>query len=209
MLTRRAVFALAAAPALRLTGFQGKTLVIILLGPPSSGKTTQADKIKKTYGLPIISPQTMIKMSHDRKSEFTKKVKGKLAADEVLNDEGMNGLLLQSLNRMDTTRGFILDGYPVTKGQADYLRDTLKQFGLTDPLVVSLEISEAILRARAEKSGRADDKPAIFDRRYANYQEESAAILSYYPKVRVAHIDASKSPDEVFQQIRGQIDSMK
>jgi|WetSurMetagenome_2_1015567.scaffolds.fasta_scaffold492193_2 adenylate kinase len=206
MLTRRAALFLAALPALPAAP-AGKTLVIIILGPPTSGKTTQAEKIKKQYGLPIISPQTMIKMSHDRKSEFTKKVKGKLASDEILNDEGMNGLLQQSLNRMDVTGGFILDGYPVTKGQADYLGETLKQFGLSDPLVVSLEIPEATLRARAEKSGRADDKPAIFERRYANYQEESAAILSYYPKVRVAHIDAAKAPEEVFTQIRSAIDS--
>lgn len=206
MLTRRAALFLAALPALPAAP-AGKTLVIIILGPPTSGKTTQAGKIKKQYGLPIISPQTMIKMSHDRKSEFTKKVKGKLASDEILNDEGMNGLLQQSLNRMDVTGGFILDGYPVTKGQADYLGETLKQFGLSDPLVVSLEIPEAVLRARAEKSGRADDKPAIFERRYANYQEESAAILTYYPKVRVAHIDAAKSPEEVFTQIRSAIDS--
>jgi adenylate kinase len=206
MLTRRAALFLAALPSLPAAP-AGKTLVIIILGPPTSGKTTQAEKIKKQYGLPIISPYTMIKMSHDRKSEFTKKVKGKLASDEILNDEGMNGLLQQSLNRMDVTGGFILDGYPVTKGQADYLRDTLKQFGLSDPLVISLEIPEAALRARAEKSGRSDDKPAIFERRYANYQEESAAILSYYPKVRVAHIDAAKPPEEVFTQIRTAIDS--
>jgi adenylate kinase len=209
MITRRSALRLAALPAFTAAAFQQKGLVIILIGPPASGKTTQAEKIQKAFGLAIISPKTMIKMSHDRKSDFNKKIKGKLADDEILGDEGMNGLLLQTLNRMDTTKGFILDGYPVTRGQADYLRDTLKQYNLQEPIVISLEIPEATLRQRVAGSSRAEDKPAVFDRRYENYKTESGFIRSYYPAASFHAVNAAGSPDDVFQQIRAQLEPHK
>jgi len=200
MVSRRTVLSL--LPAGVALAYQQKGHVVILLGPPSSGKTTQAEKLKNAYGTKFISPATMMKMSHDRKSDFTKKIKGKLADDEILNDEGMNDLLKQSLNRMDTTKGFVLDGYPVTKGQADYLKGTLQEFGLNDPIVIILTAPEDVLRSRAQKSGRAQDKPEVFNRRLENYKTSIAFIESYYPAPSIHRIDASKSPDEVFAEIR-------
>ena len=208
MLTRRLFLSL---PALRLTAYQqpGRGIVIVLVGPPVSGKTTQAELIRKEYGLPIISPATMIKQSYGKKTKFIKQMEAKLAADEILDDDGMKDLLSQAIGRTDLSRGFVLEGYPITRTQAEHLGEILRQRQLRDPVSILIQVPDEVLRERAQLSGNKQNKPEIFERRLKNYRAEIGLVRSYYPGARIFEVDGTKSPEQVYAQIRTVIESNK
>lgn len=206
MLSRRLFLSL---PALRLAAYQqpGKGLVIVLVGPPVSGKTTQAELIRKEYGLPIISPASMIKQSYGKKSKFIKQMEAKLAADEILDDDGMRDLLSQTIGRTDLSKGFVLEGYPITPAQAAHLGEILRQRQLRDPISILIQVPDAVLRQRAQLSGSKQNRPEIFERRLTNYRAEIGLVRSYYPGERIFEVDGAKTPEEVYGQIRRLIEA--
>ena len=179
----------------------GSGVVAIVLGPPGSGKTTQAKFLKDKYGIPIFSAETLIKKANDRKSDFSKKIKGKLAPEELLTDQGMNDLVREAVIKADHKKGFVLDGYPMTRQQGEYLAGLLKELELPDPLVVHLNTPDATVKARMAQRGRADDKPEIIERRLAAYREQESAVLGYYGETRVLRVDGTKSEAEISKQI--------
>lgn len=179
----------------------GAPVVAIVLGPPGSGKTTQARFLKDKYGIPIFSAETLLKKANDRKSDFSKKIKGKLAPEELLNDQGMNDLVREAVIKADHKKGFILDGYPLTRPQAEYLAGLLKELALPDPLVVHLNATDAVVKARMTTRGQAYDKPEIIERRLAAYREQESTVLGYYGEKRVLRVDASRSEAEISKQI--------
>lgn len=179
----------------------GSSVVAIVLGPPGSGKTTQAKFLKGKYGIPIFSAETLLKKSHDRKSSFSKKIKGKLSPDELLTDQGMNELVREAVTKADHSKGFVLDGYPMTRPQADYLSGVLKELSLPEPLVIHLQVPDAVVMQRMAQRARADDKPEIIERRLKFYKEEEAAVLGYYPESRVLRVDGTKSAGDISKQI--------
>jgi adenylate kinase len=177
-----------------------KGVVVILLGPPGAGKTTQAQFLSNKYKIPIFSAATLLKKSHDRKSDFSKKVKGKISPEELLTDQGMNDLVREAVIKADHERGFVLDGYPSSPGQAQYLTGLLQELGLSAPLVVHLAVSDELAKQRLSTRGSAADKPEIIDRRLAYYRKEESVVLNYYSQ-SVIRIDGSQSVGDVTKQI--------
>lgn len=179
----------------------GNSIVSIVLGPPGSGKTTQANFLKNKYGIPVFSAETLLKKSHDRKSDFSKKIKGKMAPEELLTDVGMNELVREAVTKADHRKGFVLDGYPMTRPQAEFLTGVLKELALPEPLVIHLQTPDAVVLQRMTQRSRADDKPEIIERRLKFYKDEESAVLGYYPESRVLRVDGTKPASEISRQI--------
>lgn len=174
-------------------------MVLLLIGPPGSGKTTQASKLSRRFQIPSISMADVLKQEGGGR-RADKKLRVNVAAD-LMNDPVSNELIDKRLARRDTDRGFILDGYPVTHGQAEYLEKILQNRGLPMPTVVLLEAPDAVALERMKRRGRSDDKPELMQRRLDEYHAQSKAVLERYRGDQLKTIDATKSTDEVWTDI--------
>lgn len=117
-------------------------MILILLGPPGAGKGTQAKLLVTEFGIPHISTGDMFRDHISRNTELGQKVKAITASGQLVTDEITNALVKDRLSRADVAPGFILDGYPRTVPQAEYLDGLLRSLGRKLDRVVSYEIAE-------------------------------------------------------------------
>ncbi len=94
---------------------------VILLGAPGAGKGTQAKVIVERYGIPQISTGDLLRDNVARQTELGKQAKAVMESGKLVSDDLVNNMVAERLSRPDTARGFILDGYPRTPAQAQWL----------------------------------------------------------------------------------------
>src|ERR1700756_5537968 len=97
------------------------SLNVIMLGPPASGKGTQAVLLAKARGIPKISTGDILRDAAQAKTPLGLKAKALMDRGELVSDEDMVNIVRERLNRSDTKNGYILDGFPRTVGQAKTL----------------------------------------------------------------------------------------
>jgi len=127
-------------------------MILILLGPPGAGKGTQAKLLSQAYGVPHISTGDMFRDHKTRGTELGKKIQAIMDAGELVTDDITNAMVKDRLARPDVANGFILDGYPRTTAQAEYLEKLLRSLGQTIDRVLSYEVAEELVVERI--SGR-------------------------------------------------------
>ena len=103
--------------------------VIIIIGPPGSGKSVQAELLSKSYKVPAISMASLLKREMGRKTKLAKASASSVASGELVSDDAANQIMKARLLRPDAGRGFILDGYPTTDKQARALDEFLSDRG--------------------------------------------------------------------------------
>ena len=101
----------------------------------------------------------------------------------------------------DAQRGFILDGYPARQGQADKLDALLKERGLPAPVLIYLDVTDDVARARMKGRGRADDSADMIERLLAEHHREAQFILDRYSGAQIHKIDGSGSREQVWRDI--------
>ena len=175
--------------------------VIVLIGPPGSGKSTQAEFLKKKYKIPAISASELLKREIGKKSPLGKSLKISIESGELVADDVMNSLVRSRVQKKDTLNGFIMDGYPRTAAQARYLDMLVMDRDLPLPIVINLEVPDETVLARMADRGRADDQPEIMKRRLSEYREEIQPILEYWKEGRVFRVDATQTPEAVFSAV--------
>jgi adenylate kinase len=147
----------------------GNGLVIVLIGPPGSGKTTQAELLTKRYGVPVVS------------------------GDSTLTDDALRA----KLKAIDVRKGFILDGYPATRHQADFLGTLVKELNLPSPIVVQLDVPDSVVRQRM--AGK--QKPELLEKSLAQYHREMDFIREHYPQADIWTVIGTRSISEVSRTI--------
>jgi len=175
-----------------------KNRVIVLIGPTGAGKTTQAAFLQKRYGLPVVSADDLIRENPQvmAKSQTPGIDPGTPQTSPALND-----LVHERLSRSDVKKGFVLDGYPATKDQADHLQEMVKEMGLPRPIVILLDVPDKVARKRDQKRGRPDDTPERVERRLKDYHREMDFVKLYYPEADIHRIDGTKSIEDVSKAI--------
>jgi len=118
-------------------------MILILLGPPGAGKGTQAKMLAAGYGIPHISTGDMFRDHKARGTELGKQVQAIMDSGGLVTDDITNAMVADRLARADVAPGFILDGYPRTAAQAEYLEALLRKLGRKLDRVVSYEVAEA------------------------------------------------------------------
>jgi adenylate kinase len=127
-------------------------MILILLGPPGAGKGTQAKLLASEFAVPHISTGDMFRDHKARGTEIGKKVQAIMDAGGLVTDDVTNVMVKDRLSRPDVGNGFILDGYPRTTAQAEYLQRLLASMGRAVDRVVSYEVAEELVVERI--SGR-------------------------------------------------------
>jgi len=127
-------------------------MILILLGPPGAGKGTQAKLLARDLAVPHISTGDMFRDHKARGTELGKEVEAIMKAGSLVPDEVTNAMVKDRLARPDVAKGFILDGYPRTTAQADFLARLLEAQGRKIDRALSYEVAEGVLVDRL--SGR-------------------------------------------------------
>ncbi len=127
-------------------------MILVLLGPPGAGKGTQAKLLAAEYRIPHISTGDMFRDHKARGTEIGKKVQAIMDAGGLVTDDVTNAMVKDRLARPDVAPGFILDGYPRTAAQAEFLDQLLRSMGRAITRCLSYEVPEEVLVERM--SGR-------------------------------------------------------
>ncbi len=125
---------------------------IILLGPPASGKGTQAAQLRDYLGLPHVASGDLFRENLKNETDLGKKAKSYMDRGALVPDDVTIAMVLERLSRPDTAAGALLDGFPRTITQAEALDKALKAKGLEISLVPSIEVPDDVLIERV--SGR-------------------------------------------------------
>ncbi len=178
---------------------QGKILVI--LGPPGSGKGTVSKKLAERNGFIHISTGDLIRKSDDK--ELKKLVSG----GNFIPDRLMVRMLRKELGNVDFSKGVIIDGFPRNIKQIKLLDSLLGKLGVGLSHVLFLDLTEEKAKERilkrAEKENREDDKdPEVIAKRFQEYKEKTSPLVDKYNKSRkLIKIDASEGSESVYNSV--------
>ena len=124
---------------------------IVLLGPPGSGKGTQATRLAQRLVIPQFSIVDMLRAAVSAGTSIGRKAKTVMERGELVPDELAVAVVAERIFRSDAREGFILDGFPRTIAQAMALDDILVTNGLNLDCVVELKVDEEVLLGRILK----------------------------------------------------------
>lgn len=181
----------------------GEKMRIVMLGPPGSGKGTQAERLARDLGVPWISTGQMLRDAVSRGSDLGTRVSGLLDAGQLVDDDTMADVVRERLAQDDTVAGFLLDGYPRTEAQADTLGRILDDRGESLSCVLFIDVPEKELMKRALVRNRgADDREEVVMSRLEVYAEKTEPLIEYYKRFGLLEpINGDQSIDEVSKEI--------
>jgi adenylate kinase len=183
---------------------------IILFGPPGSGKGTQAVLLADTLGVPHVSTGDIFRAHVQQGTALGREVQAILASGRLVTDELTNRIVEERLARPDCGAGFILDGFPRTLPQAEWLAQWLRGHGY-EQMVVNLLVDYEVIagrigaRRQCPQCGasynlvfnppkhdavcdrdqtplvtREDDREEVVRQRFAAYEQQTAPLLDYF-----------------------------
>ena len=157
---------------------------IVFLGPPGSGKGTQAKLLAERLGVPAISTGEILREAVRQKTSLGLQAQAVMEKGELVSDDLILALIAERIGERDARGGFILDGFPRTLEQAKAFESMLAKTreGLSAALNFSVpeaQLTERML-ARATAEGRADDRPETIRERLRVYREKTEPLVGFY-----------------------------
>ena len=173
-------------------------LKVVLLGPPGSGKGTQAGVLSQKLGVPAISTGELLRDAVAAGTDLGRRVEGIMNAGGLVDDETISEVVRERLARRDGGRGFLLDGYPRSVPQAETLDRVLAEDGERLDAVVLVDVPEEELVRRALARKRQDDVEGVVRERLRVYREITMPVIGYYrQRGLLREIDGHRPIDEV------------
>src|SRR5271154_5783455 len=189
-----------------------RAMRLILLGPPGSGKGTQAQRLIHRHGIVQLSTGEMLRAAVAAATPVGLKAKDIMSSGGLVPDEIVIGIISDRLDRPDAARGFILDGFPRTVPQAEALDELLKKKHMKLDAVIELRVNESALlqrvetraaemRARGEEV-RIDDTSEVLAKRLASYRSMTEPLIHYYSERRkLLTVDGMMTIEHVTHEI--------
>jgi len=179
---------------------------ILIMGPPGSGKGTQAGDIGERHGVPAISTGDIFRANVDADTPLGHLAREYIEAGEYVPDSVTIDMLRDRVDQPDCEQGFVLDGYPRTIAQVGALDELLTstRHELRAVLVLEVDRDELVDRLvrRAATEGRTDDSEDVIRRRLELYADETDPLLSEYDSRGVlVRLDGSGTRAEVAERV--------
>lgn len=179
---------------------------LLIMGPPGVGKGTQSAILAANLEVPAISTGDMFRAMQAAHGDLAREVREVMASGRYVDDELTNRIVADRLMRPDCADGFLLDGYPRTLPQLDFLHRWMAERGTELDAVVVLEADEEVtarrMAARAALDGRPDDTVEAFRVRLRVYAEQTRPLLDVYEELRLLRrVDGSGTVDEVAERV--------
>ena len=185
---------------------------LILLGPPGSGKGTQAQRLGHRYGIVQLSTGEMLRAAVAAGTPVGLKAKDVMASGGLVPDDIVIGIISDRLDQPDAAKGFILDGFPRTVPQAEALDELLKKKHMKLDAVIELRVNESALLQRVETRAaetrsrgeevRVDDTPEVLTKRLASYRSMTEPLIHYYSERRkLLTVDGMMTIEHVTREI--------
>jgi len=184
---------------------------ILLIGPPGSGKGTQAARICAQRGWAHISTGDMLRAAMEAGSETGKKVQSVVGSGDLVGDELMLQLVAERLKAEDCQNGFMLDGFPRTVPQVEGLLKMLpEEGGQRIDKVLLLRLPDEEIIERLLERGRTDDSRETIQHRLQVYRKQTEPVVNFLRSegVEVDEIDAMGSIDEISERIGNVLDAV-
>jgi adenylate kinase len=185
---------------------------LILLGPPGSGKGTQAQRLVHRHGIIQLSTGEMLRAAVAAQTPVGLKAKDVMASGGLVPDDIVVGIISDRIDQPDAAKGFILDGFPRTVPQAEALDELLKKKHMKLDAVVELRVNESALLQRVETRAeetrargqevRIDDTPEVLTKRLASYRALTEPLIHYYSERRkLLTVDGMMTIEQVTREI--------
>lgn len=189
-------------------------LNIILVGPPGSGKGTQAERIIQKYGFKTIALGALLRQQVAENGANKVRIERYINSGQLIPDSLSFELVSELIGASPSTTSLLFDGFPRTIAQAIFLDNSLQEYHAKIDAVIFLEVSNQLLlqrlKHRATMQARDDDQDEHkIQTRMQIYQEETLPILKYYQAQNKLHtIDGTRDVDQVTTAIQTIIDGL-
>ena len=159
---------------------------VLIVGPQGAGKGTQATLLAQNLQVPHISTGDIFRANATAGTDLGALAKKYMDAGELVPDEVTSAMVKARLEESDVDGGFLLDGFPRTVPQAQWLGGVLHENEHDLDAVLLLDAPDDVLMERMLARGRADDTAEAISRRLALYHSETKPLLDYYANILVA-----------------------
>ena len=178
---------------------------LLIVGPPGAGKGTQAARIAEALGVPAVSTGDIFRQNIKDRTELGQRVSAILDAGEYVPDSLTNELIDDRLAQADADGGYLLDGYPRTAGQVEFLDGVNLRRGEQLDAVIRLvaDTDEVVRRllSRAQEQGRSDDGEDVIRHRLEVYERETAPLIAIFAeRGLVVEVDGIGAVDDVTER---------
>lgn len=175
---------------------------LVFLGPPGSGKSTQAAALANRWQIPSLSTGDLLRDAIAAQSDLGKQAQTHVEAGELVPDQLIVGLMRESFGAPATQKGWILDGFPRNLAQSQALDTLLQIMGQPYGQVVYFDALEDQLVERMLKRGRQDDSEDLIRQRLQVYKEQTVPLIDFYRRRQcLMEVDGSLSELEITDAI--------
>lgn len=173
------------------------------MGSVGSGKSEQTNRLAARLRLPRISTSNLLRIN------LTPEREAKMMAGDLVDDQEVIEILNPVLQRLPANQDFILDGFPRSVPQAEWLANEVKEKRIKLKAIIKLNVADDVVLKRMLKRGRADDEEQVIKHRLETYHQTTTPVVKYFRSrgIVVHEIDGEQTPDGVEAQIKKVLDS--
>jgi adenylate kinase len=181
-----------------MTGSYAAGPVVVFIGAPGAGKSTQAEILHKERGMVVISADALVAANRDQFQRFKNPL---LDGVDPLLDPAMNPLVEKALRTADLSKGVVLDGYPAAITQGNFLADLGQKMNLGKAVVIHIKITDDEARKRLPSANVIELAQDL-----KNYHREADFAGTYFPNADLHIVDGMKKPADVAKEIAAILD---